>query len=79
MQSQGLRSKTLIIYEISRINHILPKPKGIYMDTPRFILIDGNAISIVGTEEAITDIHVKAEKDMVLRIGKKRFVKMVLS
>jgi len=41
-------------------------------------LVEGNAVTVVGTEEVITDPFVKAEKDMVLRIGKKRFVKVVV-
>lgn len=39
-------------------------------------LVEGNGVSVVGTEEIITDQFIKAEKDMVLRIGKKRFVKI---
>ncbi len=41
-------------------------------------LIEGKAISIVGTEESITDSHIKADKDIVLRIGKKRFAKIII-
>ncbi len=41
-------------------------------------LIDGKAVSYVETEENITDSHLKAEKDCVLRIGKKRFVKIII-
>lgn len=39
-------------------------------------LVDGNAVSIVGTEEIIKDAFVKVEKDVTLRVGKKRFVKI---
>ncbi len=41
-------------------------------------LIEGNAISYVGTDEVITDAHIKAEKDITLRIGKKRFAKLIV-
>ncbi len=41
-------------------------------------LIEGKAVSVAGTEELITDSFVKAEKDVILRIGKKRFVKVVV-
>ena len=41
-------------------------------------LIEGNAVSYVGTDELITDAHMKAEKDMTLRIGKKRFAKITV-
>ncbi len=39
-------------------------------------LIEGNAVTIVGTDEIIKDPYAKAEKDLTLRIGKKRFVKI---
>jgi tyrosyl-tRNA synthetase len=38
-------------------------------------LIDGKAVSYVGTEEIISDPHIKAGESTVMRIGKKRFVK----
>lgn len=41
-------------------------------------LIDGNAISYVGTDMTIDDPFVKAEENITLRIGKKRFVKIVV-
>ena len=41
-------------------------------------LVEGNAISIVGTEEVIKDQFIKAEITQVFRIGKKRFVKVVV-
>lgn len=41
-------------------------------------LVDNKAVSYVGTEELINDIYIKAEKDIVLRIGKKRFVKLIV-
>lgn len=41
-------------------------------------LIEGNAVSYIGTDEVITDTHIKAEKDVVLRIGKKRFAKITV-
>ncbi len=41
-------------------------------------LVEGNAVSVVETEEIIKDPFVKAEKEMTLRIGKKRFVKMII-
>lgn len=39
-------------------------------------LVESNAVSYAGTEDLITDAYIKAEKDCVLRIGKKRFVKI---
>jgi tyrosyl-tRNA synthetase len=41
-------------------------------------LIDGKAVTIAGTDEVITDAFVKADKEVTLRIGKKRFVKVVV-
>ncbi len=41
-------------------------------------LIDSKSISYAGTEEVITDPLIKAEKEVILRIGKKRFVKVVV-
>lgn len=41
-------------------------------------LIEGNAISIFGTDEIIKDAFVKMEKSETLRIGKKRFIKIVI-
>lgn len=42
-------------------------------------LVEGNAISVVGTDEVISDIFLKASDSVTLRIGKKRFVKMVVN
>lgn len=39
-------------------------------------LIEGNAVTYAGTEELVTDPQAKAKKDITLRIGKKRFVKI---
>lgn len=39
-------------------------------------LIDGNSISYVDSGEIIKDIQIKTEKDITLRIGKRRFVKI---
>ena len=41
-------------------------------------LVEGNAVSVVGTEEIIKDSFTKVENTQVLRIGKKRFVKVVV-
>lgn len=41
-------------------------------------LIDGKAVSYAGTEDLITDPYIKAEKDCVLRVGKKRFAKLII-
>ena len=41
-------------------------------------LIEGNAVSVIATNETITDQFIKVEKDMVLRIGKKRFVSITI-
>ena len=41
-------------------------------------LVEGKAVSYVGTDEIISDSQIKAEKDCVLRVGKKRFVKITV-
>lgn len=41
-------------------------------------LVEGKAISYIGTDELVNDPHIKAEKDISLRIGKKRFVKLIV-
>ena len=41
-------------------------------------LIEGNAVSVIGTDEIIKDPYIKADKDLVLRIGKKRFIKIIV-
>lgn len=41
-------------------------------------LIESNAITYAGTDETIKDPNIKADKDCVLRIGKKRFAKIKL-
>jgi tyrosyl-tRNA synthetase len=42
-------------------------------------LVDSKAVSYVGTEEVITDPLIKVESEVTLRIGKKRFVRVVIS
>ncbi|MEK7095468.1 MAG: tyrosine--tRNA ligase [Patescibacteria group bacterium] len=41
-------------------------------------LVEGRAVSVVGSDEIISDPYLKIEKEMTLRIGKKRFVKITL-
>ncbi len=41
-------------------------------------LVDGNAISVVGTDTVIKDVFLKIETDTTLRVGKKRFVKLIV-
>lgn len=41
-------------------------------------LIDSNAITYAGSEEVISDYNIIADKDCVLRIGKKRFAKIIV-
>ena len=41
-------------------------------------LVEGNAVSNIGTDEVITDPYAKVEKNMTLRIGKKRFAKITI-
>ncbi|MEK7213544.1 MAG: tyrosine--tRNA ligase [Patescibacteria group bacterium] len=41
-------------------------------------LVEGRAVSHIGTDELIEDIYIKAEKDITLRIGKKRFIKIIV-
>jgi tyrosyl-tRNA synthetase len=40
-------------------------------------LIDSNAITIFPSEEVIKDVYYKANDTVVLRIGKKRFIKII--
>jgi tyrosyl-tRNA synthetase len=39
-------------------------------------LVEGNAVSVFGTDEVIKDLQQKTEKNLTLRIGKKRFAKI---
>ncbi len=41
-------------------------------------LIEGNAVSEIGSDEIIKDANFKIEKSMVLRIGKKRFLRVIV-
>jgi tyrosyl-tRNA synthetase len=41
-------------------------------------LVEGKGVSEFGTDVVITDPFIKVEKDITLRIGKKRFIKIVL-
>ncbi len=41
-------------------------------------LIDSNAVTYAGTEEIVRDPNIKADKDCILRIGKKRFAKIIV-
>lgn len=41
-------------------------------------LVEGKAVSIVGTDEIISDIFLKASDNVTLRIGKKRFVRVIV-
>jgi tyrosyl-tRNA synthetase len=41
-------------------------------------LIEGNAITIVDSDEIIKDLSLKSEKNLTIRIGKKRFVKIII-
>lgn len=41
-------------------------------------LLEGKAVSEMGTDTVIEDPNFKVEKDMTLRIGKKRFLKVVI-
>ena len=41
-------------------------------------LVESNAITYAGTDEVINDPNIKAEKDCKLRIGKKRFAKIIV-
>ena len=42
-------------------------------------LVEGNAISEVGKDDVITDAAYKITRDISLRVGKKRFIKIVVS
>ncbi len=60
----------------SSIRNLLVQSKLISSNSDWRRLVEGNGVSVVGTEEIITDQSIKVEKDVVLRIGKKRFVKI---
>ncbi len=59
------------------LKNLLIESKIVFSNAEWRRLVDGNAVSIVGTEEIIKDQFFKIEKELVLRIGKKRFVKVV--
>lgn len=41
-------------------------------------LVEGNAVSVFGTDEIIKDCLLKVQSDVVLRIGKKRFIRILI-
>jgi tyrosyl-tRNA synthetase len=70
--------KELEVPHGSHIKDVLIKASVVSSNGDWRRLVEGNAISYVGTDELITDTHIKAEKDCTLRIGKKRFVKLIV-
>ncbi len=70
--------QTLEIPHGSAIKDILISEKIVSSNSDWRRLIEGNAVSVVGSEEIINDPFIKAEKNMTLRIGKKRFVRVVV-
>ncbi len=61
----------------SHLKDVLVEAKVVSSQSDWRRLVDGNAVSVVGTDEIIKDPFVKVEKDLVVRVGKKRFVKIV--
>jgi tyrosyl-tRNA synthetase len=60
----------------SILRDILVKEEVVSSNSDWKRLIDGKAISHADTGEVINDAFIKIEKDLVLRVGKKRFVKI---
>lgn len=60
----------------SHIKDALVKSGIVSSNTDWRRLVESKAVTYAGTDELITDAYMKAEKDMTLRIGKKRFVKL---
>jgi tyrosyl-tRNA synthetase len=60
------------------IKDILVKEGIVSSNTDWRRLVESGAVSYAGTDEIIKDSQIKAEKDCILRIGKKRFVKIVV-
>ncbi len=66
------------IFHDTHIKDILIKEGIVSSNTDWKRLIKSKAVSYVGTEEIVTDAYIKTEKDIILRIGKKRFVKLIV-
>jgi tyrosyl-tRNA synthetase len=62
----------------SHIKDALVKEGIVSSNTDWRRLIESNAVTYSGTDEIINDSHIKADKDCTLRIGKKRFVKIII-
>lgn len=62
----------------SHIKDALVKSGIVSSNTDWRRLVESKAVTYAGTDELITDAYMKAEKDMTLRIGKKRFVKILV-
>ncbi|MEK7463734.1 MAG: tyrosine--tRNA ligase [Patescibacteria group bacterium] len=62
----------------SHIKDALVKSGIVSSNTDWRRLVESKAVSYAGTDELIVDAYMKAEKDMTLRIGKKRFVKIAV-
>lgn len=68
----------IVVEHGSHIKDALVKSGIVSSNTDWRRLIESKAVSYAGTEEYITDSHIKAEKEVVLRVGKKRFVKLIV-
>lgn len=79
--SKGEIPDDILEVEIPRGSHIRDHlvEKGIVSSNADWKrLVEGNAVSHVRTGESINDVYIKAESDSILRIGKKRFVKLIV-
>ncbi len=68
--------QTIKVSNGSILRDILVKEEVVSSNSDWKRLIDGKAISHADTGEVINDAFIKIEKNLVLRVGKKRFVKI---
>ena len=68
----------IIISRDSFIKEAVVNSKIVSSNTEWRRLIEENAVSIAGTDITIKDSYMKADKDLILKIGKKRFLKIIL-
>jgi len=61
------------------LSEVLVKNKILVSKSEWRRLVSGNAIHDLSTEENITDVDLKVTKDLTLKIGKKKFVKVKVS
>lgn len=70
--------QTVTIPKDSYVRDMLVKEGIVSSNSDWKRLIDSKAVSYAGTEEIVNDVFLKTEKEITLRIGKKRFVKIIL-